>query len=165
VNSPGGYVRLYRKLMQNPIWTQLAPGVLKVAVYFLLRASYKPVQWYDGAQTIDIPAGSFITSYRAAAADCGLSVQQIRDAFRHLSRTHFATYRKTYRWTLASVRHYEHYQATSDEENTPENIDKNTRENTQENSQGTLIKERKNTSYRSAGGSFRHRKPALQQSR
>ena len=80
----GGYVRLYRRILQNPIWTQLAPAVLKVAFYFIARANWKPAQWYDGTATVLVPTGSFITSYGSAAEACRLSVQQIRDAFAHL---------------------------------------------------------------------------------
>jgi hypothetical protein len=109
-----GYIRLYRKLLANPIWTQLAPAVLKVAIYFLLRAGYRPTQWYDGARTVHIPAGAFITSYDRVARDCKLSKQQVRDAFTHLSGTHFATYRRTHRWTLVIVCNWASYQASVD---------------------------------------------------
>ena len=102
----GGYVRLYRVLLQSPIWTQLAPAVLKVAMYFLLRANYKPIEWYGGVQMVAIPAGSFVTSYGTMVTECRLSMQQIRDAFAHLKRTHFATYRRTPRWTLVTVRNW-----------------------------------------------------------
>lgn len=44
----GGYIRLFRKLLEHPIWTQLAPAVAKVAIYFLLHANYRPTRWYDG---------------------------------------------------------------------------------------------------------------------
>lgn len=116
-----GYVRLYRRLLQNPIWTQLAPAVLKVAIYFLLRANHKPSQWYDGSNSVDIPAGSLITSYAHAAKDCKLSRQQVRDAFDHLFGTHFATYQRTHRWTLVTVLNWSTYQASPDERNTLEN--------------------------------------------
>jgi hypothetical protein len=149
VNSPGGYVRLHRKLVQNPIWTQLAPAVLKVAVYFLLRANYKPTQWYDGRESIDIAPGSFITSYAKAATACNISVQQTRDAFSHLSRTHFATYRRTERWTLVTVLNWADYQAPQMDENTQETADWNSSENRVENRQGTTDKEiHENTSMR-----------------
>ena len=117
----GGYVRVYRVLLQSPIWTQLAPAVLKVAMYFLLRANYKPIEWYDGVQMVAIPAGSFVTSYGTMVTECRLSMQQIRDAFAHLKRTHFATYRRTPRWTLVTVVNWTTYQAIADEENTVEN--------------------------------------------
>src|ERR1035441_6300049 len=117
----GGYVRLYRKLLQNPIWTRLMPAVLKVAIYFLLRANYESGDWYDGVETVKIPAGCFVTSYATVMAECGLTQQQVRDAFGHLERTHFATYRRTPRWTLVTVRNWATYQAIADEENTVEN--------------------------------------------
>ncbi len=90
-----GFVWLHRRLLENPIWTQLSPAVLKVAIYFLLRANYRPTQWYDGKQSVQIPVGAFITSYGRVAKDCKLSIQQVRDAFTHLFGTQFATYRRT----------------------------------------------------------------------
>jgi hypothetical protein len=113
--SAVGYVRLFRKMLQNPIWTQLAPAVAKVAVYFLLRANYKPAHWYDGYRQAEIPAGSFITSYARTADACNLSIQQVRDAFAHLFRTHFATYTRTKHWTLVTVLNWPIYQASDGE--------------------------------------------------
>ena len=115
INASTGYVRLYRKLLQNPIFRQLAPAVSKVAIFFLLRANYRASQWYDGSSAVDIPAGSFITSYSKTAEACNLSVQQVRDAFSHLSGTHFATYTRTKRWTLVTVLNWATHQASEDE--------------------------------------------------
>jgi hypothetical protein len=124
-----GYVRLHRRLLASPIWTQL-----------LLRANYKIGEWYDGVGTETIPAGSFITSYKSAATECGLSVQQIRDAFSHLKRTGFATYRRTPRWTLVTIVNWATYQVTAVDENTPGNTERNSCGNRQ----GTTDKEIKN---------------------
>jgi hypothetical protein len=146
VDQSAGYVRIYRKLLQNPIWIQLAPAVAKVAIYFLLRANYKATQWYDGTGVVDVPAGSFITSYARTATACNLSVQQIRDAFDHLFGTQFATYRRTKRWTLVSVLNWASYQAsTNDQEHTPEHTVEQVR-----NRKGTTDKELriKNTTLR-----------------
>jgi hypothetical protein len=87
--------------------------VSKVAIYFLLRANFKSTQWYDGTQVVNIPAGSFITSYARVAAACNLSVQQVRDAFGHLFRTQFATYTRTERWTLVTILNWAAYQAST----------------------------------------------------
>jgi hypothetical protein len=94
---------------------QLAPAVAKVAVYFLLKANFRSSAWDDGAKVVEIPAGSFITSYARTAEACNLSVQQVRDAFTHLSRTQFATYTRTERWTLVTVLNWSAYQASDDE--------------------------------------------------
>jgi len=107
--------------MNHPVWTQLSPAVLKVAVHFLLAANYKPDEWYDGARIVAVPAGSFVTSYAKMAAACRLSVQQIRDAFDHLERTQFATYVKTHRWTRVTVKNWAIYQSAPEDGNTPEN--------------------------------------------
>lgn len=142
-DKSGGYVRLFRKLLQNPIWTQLSPAVLKVAIYFLLRAGHKPVQWYDGSKTIDIPAGSFITSNAGTAAACNISTQQTRDAFSHLSRTHFATYERTRRWTLVTVLNWAAYQAQpGDGEHTKEQAGDRVK-NTTETAKGTTNKNKR----------------------
>lgn len=139
-----GYIRLYRRLLQNPIWTQLTPAVLKVAVYFLLRANYKPAQWYDGVRSLALPAGTFITSYGKTAAACNLSVQQVRDSFAHLQRTQFATFQRTYRWTLVTVLNWHVYQAPSSDENTAENTEGNACGNRQ-GTTGKEVKKRRNT--------------------
>jgi hypothetical protein len=151
----GGYVRLYRMLLQSPIWTQLRPAVFKVAMYFLMKANYKQREWYDGSQQVAIPAGSFITSYGTTATECNLSVQQTRDAFAHLERTQFATYRRTPRWTLVTVMDWATYQTTAGEENTEEN--------TYTNRQGTPDKEKKNrgtNTCASPGGNTRRSAPS-----
>lgn len=109
--------------MQKPIWTQLAPSVSKLAIYFILKANYKPDKWYDGTRLVTVPPGSFITSYASTAAACNLSAQQTRDAFGHLERTQFATYRRTHCWTMVTLVDYEVYQPTVGNENTQENTD------------------------------------------
>lgn len=147
MTESAGFVKVFRKLLENPIWTQLAPAVGKVAIHFLLRANYKPSQWYDGTRTTEIPAGSFITSYHSMARECNISVQQTRDAFLHLARTQFATYRATHRWTMVTVLNWSTYQAGQDDENTLKNTLENKRKNTPENRQGTPDKEVKKEEY------------------
>ncbi len=116
-----GHVKLHRKLKENPIWTQLSPAVLKVFVYFITEANWKPEPAYDGAQQITIPVGSFVTSYQQVSQDCALSLQQVRDAFVHLEKLGVSTYRRTPRHTVVTVKNYGRYNSTEDERNTAEN--------------------------------------------
>src|SRR5437899_12482644 len=88
VTSPGGYIRLHRKLLQNPIFTRLAPADRNVAGYFILRGGDKPVEWDEGGQVLRVPAGSLVTSYRSKADAGEISTQQTRDAIPPLSRKH-----------------------------------------------------------------------------
>jgi hypothetical protein len=105
-----GYIRLYRRLLTNPVWTELAPAVAKVFITVLLKANFKESDWYDGRRQVHIPRGAFITSYRKIAEECNLSVQQVRDAFLHLKRTRMATCTGTHHWTLVNVCNYDRYQ-------------------------------------------------------
>jgi hypothetical protein len=107
----GGYVRLYRKLLENPIWTQLSPASLKVAVYFLLRANWRAANWYDGRKKVSIPRGAFVTSYASVAIGCALTLKQVRLAFAHLGRLEFASYSRDGSWTMVAVTNYQDYQA------------------------------------------------------
>lgn len=116
-----GHVRIHRKLQGHPIWTQLSPAVLKVFMYFVMQANWKPSSWYDGHTQISLPPGSFITSYGKVRLDTHLTTQQIRDAFAHLESLQIATYRRTHRYTIVTVSNYSRYQFSEDTENTLEN--------------------------------------------
>jgi hypothetical protein len=80
----GGYVRLYRALLEHPIYTQLSPKVLKVWITCLLRANWKATKWYDGIQQVEIPAGGFIFSQNTLAELCHLSRKELRTALKNL---------------------------------------------------------------------------------
>src|SRR5215510_10731848 len=103
----GGYVRIYPKLIENPIWTQLAPAALKVMLACILRANWKTSTWYDGRAQVEISRGSFITSYAKMAEFCNLSAKQVRSALSHLERLQFVACSRAQRWTLVSVIKYE----------------------------------------------------------
>src|SRR5689334_11902414 len=96
----GGYVKIYRKLMDNPVWTQLSPAVLKVMIACLFRANWRAATWYDGREQVQIPRGAFVTSYRTMAEFCHLTMKQVRSAFDHLENLNFMACTRAQRWTL-----------------------------------------------------------------
>jgi hypothetical protein len=147
MTEAGGYVRLYRKLLENPVWTALAPSVLKVMLACLIKANWEPTSWYAGQGEATIPRGSFITSYARMAELCHLSIKQIRGSFEHLQRIGFASFsraytraevraqeeapRGAYPCTLVTVLKYEVYQASVDDEGTAEGKPLGTRKDAQ----------------------------------
>jgi hypothetical protein len=112
----GGYIRLFRSITENPIWTVLEPSVLKVMLAFLIRANWRASTWYDGGSEIEIPRGSFITSYAKIAEFCQLSIKQTRSAFAHLRKLHFAAYQRAGRCTMVTVLNYSTYQDSARDE-------------------------------------------------
>ncbi len=118
--EPGGYIRLFRKMTENPVWCQLSPAVLKVMIGFLLKANWKAGTWYDGTREVEVPRGSFITSYPKMAEFCRLTTKQIRLAFDHLERLQFAAYQRAPRWTMVTILNYGIYQDQETEQGTVE---------------------------------------------
>lgn len=108
---PGPWVKLYVSLFDEPFWTQLRPGVAKVAVYLLGKANYQNAQWYDGARMVPIPRGSFIASQDRIARENNLTRQQVREALKHLARLGFATTTATKKYTMITVCEYDAYQS------------------------------------------------------
>lgn len=99
-----GYIKLHRKLL-NWEWIE-NPNVLSVFVICLLKANHKANTW----QGIEVPAGSFITSYEKLSAISGLSVRQVRTALDKLKMTGELTSKPTSRYSIISIKNWELYQ-------------------------------------------------------
>jgi hypothetical protein len=112
----GGFVRLPRQITEHPVWTALEPPVLKVMLALVIKANWTAKPWYDGSKTVDIPRGSFVTSYPKMAEYCQLSPKQVRSAFAHLEKLGIAAYKRAHRWTMVTVLDYDTYQPPRNEE-------------------------------------------------
>ncbi|MEN6536221.1 MAG: hypothetical protein ABFD89_21360, partial [Bryobacteraceae bacterium] len=105
-----GYVCLWRRLLGNPVWTQLSPVTLKVMLGCLLQANWKERTWYDGKQQVTIPRGSFITSYSKMAEVCKVTLKQVRLSLLHLQNLQITASSRAGMWTMVTVLNYETYQ-------------------------------------------------------
>jgi hypothetical protein len=91
-------------------------AVIKVMVAFVINANWTPKPWYDGSKLVEIPRGSFVTSYPKLAEFCQLSPKQVRSAFAHLKKLGFAAYQRAGTGTMVSVLDYDTYQPRRNEE-------------------------------------------------
>jgi hypothetical protein len=120
--NPSGHVRLFRKLQFHPVWTQLSPAVLKVQLYVVMNANWKPTKWYDGDQEVLVPVGSFVSSHMEICEACRLSSKQVRDALTDLSVlqvTRVVPIRapgRAHHKSLITVLNYKRYQISEDAE-------------------------------------------------
>ena len=104
-NGPrNGFIKLSRRLTEWE-WAD-DPSMLAVWVHCLLSANWKDYRYHG--QTI--PRGSFITSYKAFADRCGLSVSTVRRCFEKLQSTGEIDRQVTHRGTLIKVRKYAVFQ-------------------------------------------------------
>lgn len=99
-----GYILLHRALLDWE-WYSNA-NTSRVFIHCLLKAN-----WTDGRfEGIDVPRGSFVTSYSAMAKELGLSLRNVRTAISHLSSTHEVTCKSYTKFTVISVSNYDSYQ-------------------------------------------------------
>src|SRR5262245_54859409 len=99
----GGFVPLWREILENGVWTTCTPATLKVWMAFKLSANWRDDRWYDGRQYIPLVAGSFVTSYGRMADLCQLTVKQVRTAMKHIAKLGLATYRTTAHYTIVTI--------------------------------------------------------------
>ena len=102
--GPGGWVRLHRKLIESQVFTD--PGVLKVWIWCLFRANWKPTYWQDE----QLQAGDFVCGTHAAAEELGSTPAKFRRAMKKLQDWGLITRKATNKYTVVSVINWRTYQ-------------------------------------------------------
>lgn len=100
-----GHIKLDRKILEWEWYTDI--NTCRLFLHMLLRAN-----WKDGRfQGVDIPRGSFVSSYQNIAAETGLSVQNVRTAIKHLKSTGELTVIQHAKFSVFTVNNYCLYQS------------------------------------------------------
>lgn len=68
-----GWLRLHRKLIESPVFAE--PGMLKLWIYCLMKASYKSREILLGQTIIKLEPGQFVTGRNSLAADYNRDVK------------------------------------------------------------------------------------------
>lgn len=99
-----GFIKLHRTLLKWEWYKNT--NVKAVFLHCLLMANFEPSR-FEG---IEVPAGSFVTSYNHLAEQTGLSVMQIRVALKHLNVTQEITQSSRAKYTVITVNNWNDYQ-------------------------------------------------------
>lgn len=99
-----GFITLDRKILTWGWYTDVNTKTL--FIHCLLKANYKAGA-YKG---MDIPRGTFVTSYNNLAKETGLSVSQVRTALKHLELTCELTRTSHPKFLVITVNNYDLYQ-------------------------------------------------------
>ena len=77
--SGKGYIRLHRKLLENPIFTSKPPEWFKIWIFILLRANWRESTFHPRqGESIIVPAGSLVTSLEKLGTHAALSKEHAR---------------------------------------------------------------------------------------
>lgn len=95
-----GWVKLYRELLDKPIWLNSTPEQKCVLNVLLLKANHKQNNWEWKGKPYQCKAGEFITSYGNIANDCGKGVSRknVITALKRFQNLEFLAYQSTHGW-------------------------------------------------------------------
>jgi hypothetical protein len=113
-----GFILLHRKIVENPLWTQVPPAWFKIWLAILLRANFRPTDWWDGRRKVELAAGTFVTSLETLADFAKASPKQVRGTLNFLERTGSVALKRTSRYTIISVTNWETYQNVAQQRGT-----------------------------------------------
>jgi hypothetical protein len=114
--SGKGYVRLYRKMLDNPLFTDKPAGWFKIWIFILLRANWQETVFYPRqGEPLTVPPGSLVTSLEKLGTHASLSKEHARRCLDYLERTHAVTLRRTHHWTMITIVNWATYQRSADE--------------------------------------------------
>lgn len=102
----GGHIKLDRKILNWEWYTDV--NTCKLFLHLLLKAN-----WEDGRfQGVEVPRGSFVSSYQVLATETGLTVKNVRTALGHLQKTGEVAVNRHPKFSVFTVKNYCLYQST-----------------------------------------------------
>ncbi len=121
-----GWIKLHRKLLDNPIFDK--PELLQLFIYCLLKANHEPQNIIFNGQEIEILAGQFITGRAVMAKDLGQKPITTYKRLKILKNIEILNIESNNRFTLVTVVNYGMYQSEEIKRNSKSNNKGTTRE-------------------------------------
>lgn len=114
-----GWVKLYRELIDKPIWLNSTPEQKTILVTILLMANHEPNEWEWNRKKFSITKGQFVTSLQSISNRCGkgISVQNVRTAISRFCDLGFLTYKSTKMGRIITICNWCKYQPDKKETN------------------------------------------------
>ena len=98
------WVKLYSKFKYWKWYKK--QNVKDVFIHCLISANWKDSKF----ENVDVPRGSFVTSYKKMSEELGMSVQEVRTALRWLKSTQELTITTYAKFTVIAINNYQNYQ-------------------------------------------------------
>lgn len=111
-----GWVKLYRQLLDKPIWLNSRAEHQVVLITLLLMAQHDPVNevWRGSKYTVN--TGQIMTTLGEITARCGksVSVQNVRSAIKRFMALGFISNESTNQKRLIKILNWDEFQKTGD---------------------------------------------------
>ncbi|AOY58720.1 hypothetical protein [Desulfococcus multivorans] len=109
------WIKVYRKLLDKPIWKNSTPEHKTVLMTLLLMANHETGEWEWAGEEFDVMPGQFVTSLSAIQerAGRGISLHNVRSALRKFEKLGFAASESTRCGRRITILKWETYQGPS----------------------------------------------------
>lgn len=120
-----GWIKLYRCLMDKPIWLNSTPEQINILFAILMLANHEGKEWEWKGEKFKVESGQFITSSTKLAEKCGVGItrQNVRTALKRFEKLGFLTYESTKSGMLITIVNWGIYQGEGDIPNQEANQD------------------------------------------
>ena len=114
-----GYIKLYRSLLEDPIWTNSTAEQCVILIQLLFFVTWKPKKWDVFGRKFTLNPGQGFVSIRDFSKICGhgVSRQKVRTAFKRFENLGFLTQEPTQKGTLITIVNWRKYQGLIDDTN------------------------------------------------
>jgi len=116
--TDGGWLKLYRVLIQKPIWKQSTPEQKAILITLLCMVNHEEQEWeWQGRKYICKP-GQVITSLEKIAKEAGkgITLKNVRTAIDRFQKYGFLANESTNKNRLITITNWELYQSGDDEQ-------------------------------------------------
>lgn len=100
------FIKLSRKILEWEWYSDINTKVL--FLHMLLKANWKDGRFLG----VEIPRGSFASSYQGLSQETGLSIKNVRTALEHLKSTGEVAVNRHPKFTVFTIKNYHLYQST-----------------------------------------------------
>ena len=125
-----GFIRIYRSLLDDPIWANSTAPQKSVLITLMCMVSWQPRQWDILGKPIMLQPGQCFTSLPQIAKKAGRGVtpEIVRKALIRFENLGFCTVKSTNRGRLITIVKWRFYQLDEETENRLENRQRTGRE-------------------------------------
>ena len=141
-----GFIRIYRSLLDDPIWANSTAPQKSVLITLMCMVSWQPRQWDILGKPIMLQPGQCFTSLPQIAKKAGRGVtpEIVRKALIRFENLGFCTVKSTNRGRLITIVKWRFYQLDEETENRLENRQRTGREQANKQESNKVIREESN---------------------
>lgn len=110
-----GWIKLYRKLLESPIWRQGTHAQQAILITLLLMANHKETTCFFAGETHTLMPGQIFTSMSQIAKNANATRKEVRSALEKFEKLHFTAMSRAGNQSLVTIENWPFYQNQEDE--------------------------------------------------